>query len=394
MESDKSTTAGAQGGNAPTSQAPVPPPPSNIAPSSPPPAKRNFSVVFIIVVLAIVGALVAGIAMFLTRKPEVAETPGKLVRIGLSLDSVKIQRWADERDIMVKKAQEMNATITTLSAESDDAVQISQMENFIAQKVDVIIIVAHSAEAVAPVITQAQNAGIKVINYDRLTFNGTPDLYLSFDSVKVGQYAAQYVVDAIPDTIPVPKIAYVGGSTTDNNSYLVEEGAMGVIQPLVEEGKAELVFNEFTKDWSPSEAYANFKKFLDEGGQVDGVVTAYDGLAYGVVQALDERGLAGSVPVSGQNGELQAIQRIVQGTQTMSAYKPGKPLAEKAVEAAVAFANGSAPETNATINNKTADIPSYLFDPIPVTKENIEDTVVADGTFTLEQIYGTSTNPQ
>lgn len=187
-----------------------------------------------------------------------------------------------------------------------------------------------------------------------------------------------------------PKIAYVGGSTTDNNSYLVLEGAMSVIDPLVKANQAELVYNEFTTDWSPSEAYKNFKEFLQKGGQVDGVVTAYDGLAYGVVQALTEVNLAGKIPVSGQNGELQAIQRIVQGTQTMTAYKPGKPLAEKAVEIAIQFAQESQPETNGVINNKTADVPSYLFDPIPVTKENIKETVIKDGTFTEEQIYGAS----
>jgi D-xylose transport system substrate-binding protein len=356
---------------------------------------RSFSqiykIIFIVIVFFII-LVISGMAIYLNSTPKI---PAKenLVRIGLSLDSVKIQRWADERDVMIKKARTMNAIISVFSAESDDATQISQIENLISQKVSTIIIVAHDAAAVAPVIEKAQKAGIKVIDYDRLTSGGKPDLYLSFDSVKVGKYAAQYVIDAIPNNIPIPNIAYVGGSTTDNNSYLVREGAMNIIDPLVKTGKAKLVYNEFTKDWSPSEAFTNFKKFLASGGKVDGVVTAYDGLAYGVIQALGEKGLAGKVPVSGQNGELQAMQRIVQGTQTMSAYKPGKPLAEKAVEAAVAFAQGKKPETNAIINNKTADIASYLFDPIPVTKDTIKSTVIKDGTYSLEQIYG-STTPQ
>src|SRR6185369_10062865 len=109
-----------------------------------------------------------------------------------------------------------------------------------------------------------------------------------------------------------------------------------------------------------------------------------------VVQALAEHHLDGIVPVSGQNGELQAIQRIVQGTQTVTAYKPGKPLAEKTVEAAIDFANGKQPETNGTINNGTADVAAYLFDPIPVTKDNIRDTIIKDGTFTEAQVYAKS----
>ena len=337
---------------------------------------------------AVILLAAAGGWFYFTRSISSGAEAGKIVRIGLSLDSVKIQRWADERDVMVKKATEMNATVTTFSAENDDATQISQIENLISQKVDVIIIVAHDADAVGPIITKAQQAGIKVIDYDRLTRGGVPDLYLSFDSVKVGEIAAQYVVDAAIKTKSVPNIAYFAGSPTDNNTYLVSEGVMKVLEPLIKTGKIKLVYNEFTKDWSPSEAYSNAKKFLDSGGKVDGAVTAYDGLAYGVIQALTERKLAGLVPVSGQNGELQAVQRIVAGTQTVTAWKPGKPLAERAVEAAVDFAQGRIPETNGTINNKTAEVKAYLFDPIPVTKENVRDTVIKSGTFSEAEVYG------
>lgn len=336
----------------------------------------------------VIGGTIAGAFLMLAPQPAPQATPTEnIVRIGLSLDSVKIQRWAEERDYMIRKAEELGATVTVFSAENDDPTQIAQIENLISQGVDAIIVVAHDAALVGPVLEQARGAGIKVINYDRLTTNGTPDLYLSFDSVKVGEAVAQHVIDNVDKQIAVPNIAYVGGSPTDNNTYLVLEGAMSVLQPLADQGKINLVYNEFTKDWSPSEAYTNFKRFLDEGGTVDGVVTAYDGLAYGVIQALAEHNKAGTVPVSGQNGELQAVQRIVQGTQTMTAWKPGKPLAEKAIEAAVAFAKGETPEINGSINNQVADIPSYLFDPIPVTIENLETTVIESETYTRETLY-------
>jgi D-xylose transport system substrate-binding protein len=402
---EEKTTTPASPPAAPTppsaSTTPATPPPSTTSSSSTPPVTKKSSgfKLWAMILIALVVVAGAGGVFLLQQKavPTPADSPTpsekKLVRIGLSLDSVKIQRWADERDIMVKKAGALNATITTLSAESDDALQISQMENLISQKMDAIIIVAHDADAVGPVITKAQKAGIKVINYDRLTRGGTPDLYISFDSVKVGQIAAQYVVDEATKTTTVPNIAYIAGSTTDNNTYLVSEGVMKVLDPLIKEGKIKLVYNEFTKDWSPSEAYTNFKKFLVGGGKVDGVITAYDGLAYGAIQALTEYKLDGKVPVSGQNGELQAIQRIVKGTQTVTAYKPGKPLAERAVEAAVDFANGRKPEVNGSLNNKTAEVDAYLFDPIPVTKANINDTVIKDGTFTTEQVFSNTTTP-
>lgn len=354
------------------------------------PSWTKYALLLIIAVL-LVGTLVTAYLLF---SPKIASDQAQplspqeedIVRIGLSLDSVKIQRWAEERDFMIQKAESLGATVTVFSAENDDAKQIEQIQNLISQKVDAIIVVAHDAEAVGPVLSEAQDAGIKVINYDRLTKNGKPDLYLSFDSVKVGEYVAQHVIDAIPEGVEKPKIAYVGGSETDNNSFLVRDGVMKVLDPLLAEDKIDLVYNEFTVDWSPSAAYSNFQKFLNDGKSADGVITAYDGLAYGVVQALAEKGLAGKIPVTGQNGEMQAMQRIVQGTQTMTAWKPGKPLAEKAVEAAFAFASGKQPEINGTVDNGIGNIPSYLFDPIAITKENI-NTVIEAGAFTKEQIF-------
>ncbi|HSX32471.1 MAG TPA: substrate-binding domain-containing protein [Candidatus Saccharimonadales bacterium] len=352
-----------------------------------PKSKKGLIVTLAVVAVIVLAAGGFGIWKMMANKPT-PKAAVKPVRIGLSLDTLKIQRWSDERDIMAKKATAMGATLTTLVAEGDNQVQVDQIDNFITQKVDVIILVSADATGVAPAIERAHKAGIKVIDYDRLNIKADSDLYMSFDSVKVGVQAADYVVKAIPATVKVPKIAFLGGSTTDNNAFLVKDGAMSILDPIVKSGKATLVFDKFITDWSPSEAYTEFKKFLDGGGQVDAVVTSYDGLAFGAIRALHEKGLDGKVPVSGQNGELQAIQRIAAGTQTMTAYKPGKPLAEKTIALAIDMANGKKITTTGVTNNKQRDVPSYLFDPIPVTKDNIKDTVIKDGTFTAAQIYG------
>ena len=224
----------------------------------------------LIIILTLVVIVGGGASAFFLLHTSVApvSSPQKLIRIGLSLDSLKIQRWGDERDIMMQKAATLGATVTTLSAEGDDPTQIAQLENFISQKVDVIVLVAHNGAAVAPAIAEAQQAGIKVIDYDRMTSSSTPDLYLSFDSVKVGVDIAQYVLDAVPKSKTVANIAYIGGSPTDNNAYLVQQGVMSVLDPLIKAGKIKLVYNEFTPDWSPSVAYTDFKKFLDGGGTV------------------------------------------------------------------------------------------------------------------------------
>lgn len=349
----------------------------------------NSNVIKLLTGVLLIALLAAGAYFFLKTDTDTnpVQTSEKIVRIGLSLDTLKTQRWANERDIITAKALEHGAVVTTLVAEGDDEKQISQIENFISQKVDVIIVVPHDTTAQNTVLAKAQTAGIKIINYDRLTQGSTPDLYLSFDSIKVGEVGARYVIDAIPDTIAVPAVAYFAGSSNDNNTHLVSSGVMSVLEPLVASGTINLVYNEFTTEWSPDVAYKNMKAFLDNGGHVDAVVTASDALAYGVIQALAERDLAGKVPVSGQDGELQAMQRLLKGTQTVSAYKPGRLLAEKAVAEALKFANGQSPEVNATVNNGMTDVPSYLIDPIAVTKENIDSTVIADGTYTRSQIY-------
>ncbi len=347
------------------------------------------NVIKIVIGLLLIALLGASAYFFLgtTTHTDPAQTNEKIVRIGLSLDTLKTQRWANERDIITTKALEQGAVVTTFVAEGSDEKQTSQIENLISQKVDVIIVVPHDTTAQNAVLAKAQAAGIKVINYDRLTQGSTPDLYLSFDSIKVGEVGARYVIDAIPDTVTVPDVAYFAGSSNDNNAHLVSSGVMSVLQPLVASGTINLVYNEFTTEWSLDVAYKNMKTFLDNGGHVDAVVTASDALAYGVIQALAEHGLAGKVPVSGQDGELQAMQRLLKGTQTVSAYKPGRLLAEMAVAEALKFANGESPEVNATVNNGMIDVPSYLIDPIAVTKENIDSTVIADGTYSRSQIY-------
>jgi D-xylose transport system substrate-binding protein len=311
------------------------------------------------------------------------------IRIGLSLDTLKELRWAQDRDFMSKRAEANSASVTTLVADSDDKTQVSQIENLIAQRVDVLIIVPHDAKAVAPTIAEAHKAGIKVIAYDRLILNSDVDMYVSFDSTKVGQYEASGVMSAVPKTVTVPNVMLIGGSPTDNNAVLVHAGAMNILQPLVTAGKAKIVLDEYSADWDPDIAYANVKKYLDGGGKVDAIVAANDGTASGVVKALKEKGLAGKVPVSGQDAELPAVQRLVAGTQTVTVYKPISALAYKAVDTALALARGQNPATTGTTNNGQKDVQSYLLNPTAVTKDNIKSTVIKDGFLSTKDVYGT-----
>jgi D-xylose transport system substrate-binding protein len=310
-------------------------------------------------------------------------------RIGLSLDTYKELRWQKDRDLMVEHAKALGGTVTVLSADSDDAKQVSQIENLITQKVDAIIIVAHDAKAVAPTIAEAHAAGIKVIAYDRLILDSDVDMYVTFDSTIIGKYEAQKVMAAVPTTVTTPNVALVGGADTDNNSVLVHNGIMGVLDPLIANKKAKIVYDKYTPDWSADAAYVSIKAFLDGGGKLDAVIAANDGTAGGVIKALKTHSLDGKIPVSGSDAELPAVQRIVAGTQTMTIYTPFKNLAYKAIDIAYDFVQGKTPTANGTTNNGKTDVPSVLLDSTPVTKANIDDVIIKGGVFSHKDVYGT-----
>ncbi|MGG6431627.1 D-xylose ABC transporter substrate-binding protein [Anoxybacillus sp. D401a] len=304
--------------------------------------------------------------------------------IGFSMDTLKEERWQRDKELFEAKVKELGAEVKTLAANGDDAAQLSQAEQLISEGVDVLVVVPHNAEASAAIVEKAHKEGIPVISYDRLIKNAEVDYYVSFDNVRVGEMQAQAIVEKAPKG----NYVYIGGADTDNNAHLFRQGAMNVLKPLEEKGDIKIVYDQFSKDWKPEEALKNMENALTaNNNNIQAVVAANDGTAGGVIQALAAQGLAGKVPVSGQDAELAALQRIVEGTQTMTVYKPIKAIATKAAEMAVALAKGEKIETNQTVSNGKIDVPSVLLDPIAVTKDNVLDTVIKDGYHKLEDVF-------
>ena len=263
------------------------------------------------------------------------------------MGAIREERWFKDRDLFIQKAQELGAEVIVSLSDYDSAEQVSQIENLVSQGASVIVIIPSDSEKIGPAIEKANQDGVKVIAYDRLIKNSNVDLYISFDNVKVGELEAESVLSVVNKG----KFAYIGGSSTDNNSFLLKEGTMNVLDKKIKNGDIKLVVDEFTLDWKPEEAYKTMKKYLDSGQTIDAVIAANDGTASGVIRALKEKGLDGKIPVSGQDAELSATQRIVAGTQTSTVYKPINSLAFKAAEVAVAMANGQTPEATGYINN-------------------------------------------
>ncbi|TBL81116.1 D-xylose ABC transporter substrate-binding protein [Paenibacillus thalictri] len=317
------------------------------------------------------------------KAPAAPAKDGKIV-IGLSMDTLQEERWQKDRDLFIEAAKKLGAEVNVQAANSDDAKQISQAENLISQGVNVLVVIPHNADASAAIVEKAHAAGIKVLSYDRLITNSDLDIYLSFDNEKVGELQAK----AITAKAPKGKYVLIEGSETDNNAHLFQQGQMNILNPLVKSGDIQIVYNQWSKDWSPAAALSNMENALTaNNNKIDAVVAANDGTAGGVIQALTAQGLAGKIPVSGQDAELAATQRIVEGTQTMTVYKPIKSLATKAAEVAVKMAKGEDPGADKKINNKKKDVPSILLEPIAVTKDNIDSTVIADGFQKKEDVY-------
>jgi D-xylose transport system substrate-binding protein len=311
--------------------------------------------------------------------------PGGKIRIGLSLDTLKEERWQRDRDRFTAKATELGAEVFASSANSDDARQMQDCEALLTRGIDVLVIVPHNGKAMAKAVAAAKQAGVPVISYDRLIRDSDVDLYLSFDNVRVGEEQARYLVNQLRGK--KAKIVRIYGSKTDNNAALFKLGQDNVLNPLIASGQIEVLFEDWCVDWKPE----NAKKIMNaaitaKGRELDGVLASNDGTAGGAIQALTEEGLAGKVLVTGQDAELAACQRILRGTQTMTIYKPLSKLADRAAEAAVALGKRQVLIANGVVENGFKKVPSILEDVVSVDKANIQATVVKDGFHKAEDL--------
>lgn len=299
--------------------------------------------------------------------------------IGLSLDTLKEERWQRDRDTFIEEAKKLGATVIVQSANSDDTRQVRDVESLITRKVDALVIVPHNGEAMTRAVKSANEAKIPVIAYDRLILNANIDYYLTFDNVKVGEAQASYAVARLPKDRPA-RVVRIYGAPTDNNAKLFKQGQDNILLPLVKSKKIEVVHEDWALDWKPENAKKIMNAAVTKAGRnIDAVIVSNDGTAGGAIQALQEDGLAGKVLVTGQDADLAACQRILRGTQAMTVYKPLKNLAALAARVAVEVAKGNKPATTATLDNGAKKVPSIFENIVSVDKANLMSTVVADG---------------
>ena len=322
-------------------------------------------------------------------------------KVGVAMPTQSSERWINDGSNMKKQLEALGYEVDLQYAEDDVQAQVSQIENMIAAGANCLVIASIDSSALVNVEKQAADAGIPVIAYDRLLMDtDAVSYYATFDNKGVGTAIGKYIVDNAGATKDDPKtIELFMGSPDDNNAHMLYAGLMEQIQPLLDEGalvckSGQLDFDSnCTLRWDQQTAMKRCEDILtgyyaDE--ELDICATAYDGLAYGCMAALEGAGYtdANWPLITGQDAELMATKHIISGKQTMSIAKDTRILAEKCVTMVKAVLEGAEPEINdtTTYNNNVIVVPSYLCTPQPVDKSNYKEILVDTGYYTEEQL--------
>jgi D-xylose transport system substrate-binding protein len=308
---------------------------------------------------------------------EPAATGGDCV-VGVSWNNYQEERWAKWDEPALKAAIEAGGgTYVSNDAKSSAETQASNMENLMAQGANVIVALAQDGTAIKPAVASAIESGVPVIAYDRLIEDANA-LYITFDNVEVGRMEARAVFELVPEG----KYIIIKGNAADANADFLRAGYEEVIGEAVASGAIEIIGETYTDNWDPAIAQTQTEQFLTAANNdVDAVLSENDGMAGGVVAALEAQGLAGQVPVSGQDGDQSALNRIALGTQTVSVWKDARELGTAAGEAAVALCGdpdvskvaGTAPFTTPG----GVELTSILLEPIPISQDNLDVVVDA-----------------
>ena len=322
---------------------------------------------------------------------EEAETEDKVeekkVQIGLSFDSFVIERWLRDRDMFVSTAQSLGAEVNVQVAGGVVEEQISQIEYFIQKKMDVIVIIPIDGEALYDVVKEARDKGIRVVCYDRIIPNVNADLYITIDNEMVGTLMGEALIEECPDG---GNIFTVYGSPTDRNVEEVEKG----FKEALKGSRLKIVYSGYCDNWLAELAADHVNKGLEVTDDIVGLMCGNDDLASQAVKVLSENRLAGQVALVAQDADLAACQRIVEGTQTMTVYKPIEQEASTAATLAVALGNGTditSKESDIPVTETTDDgsgeIPYYKITPIAVTKDNMDEVIIDGGFHAREDVY-------
>lgn len=317
--------------------------------------------------------LSAGLVSAALITPVMAETI-----IGVSWSNFQEERWKTDEAAMKKVIEESGAKYISADAQSSPGNQLSNVESLIASGANALIILAQDSSAIGPAVQKAVDEGIPVVGYDRLIENKDA-FYLTFDNKEVGRMQARAVLAAKPEG----RYVFIKGSPTDPNADFLFSGQMEVLKEAMDAGKIEKVGEAYTDGWLPANAQKNMEQILTANdNKVDAVVASNDGTAGGVVAALEAQGMDGDVPVSGQDGDHAALNRVALGTQTVSVWKDARALGAAAASIAIKLAGGASfDDIDGAVKfsggPKGVEMTSVFLKPVPVTQDNLNVVVDA-----------------
>lgn len=314
------------------------------------------------------------------------KTESEPVKIGFSSvsDTYLLERWNRDQKIFTSKARALGAEINVQVVPGNAREQVQQIQYLMDQDIDVLVVIPQDMEILAGIIKRVQDKGIPVLAYDRPIMGVPISGYISFDNKEVGRLFSK----ALLNTVPEGDYLIVNGSIRDNNSYEVNAGVYDVLNPALQSGAVRIIEEIWLDEWSFDEALEKIEAFLESGKHVDAISAANDQIADAAIRLLSERQLAGKIAVVGQDADLLSCQRVVEGTQLMTVYKPIPGLASRAAELAVAFGRGRFPEPDRIFDNGTEEgIPYYVEIPIAVFKDQMDETIIRDGFHSREDVY-------
>jgi len=319
-------------------------------------------------------------------------------KIGLSFSDFATERWARERDEMSKLLKDAGYDVLVQEANHDAKLQNDQIKNMVTQGAKVVIVVAEDGDSAATAVEEVAKKGVKVIAYDRLIKSSKIAAYVSFDNVDVGRNQAKGVL-AVKSS---GSFVLLGGSPTDNNAHLFRQGQMEILNPLIKSGQIKIVADQWVENWDP----ANAKKLMENiltatGRKFDAVVASNDGTALGALEAMKTAGLAGKVPISGQDATEAGCNSIARGELTVTILKDTRKLTPLACDLAGKLAQGEkdlglAPFKLAELtgNKKmTGTVPCKFLQVFQATKDNLKKLVVDSGFQSYEGVYKDIPNP-
>jgi D-xylose ABC transporter, substrate-binding protein len=323
-------------------------------------------------------------ALALSANAALAQGKGPV--IGVSWSNFQEERWKTDEAAIKAAIEKAGGTYVSADAQSSPAKQLTDIESLIARGAKGLIVLAQDSDAIRPAVEKAVAEGIPVVGYDRLI--EIPQVfYLTFDNVEVGRLQAREVMKVKPEG----NYVFIKGSGADPNANFLFQGAMEVLKPAIDAGKIKNVGEAYTDGWLPANAQRNMEQFLTKNNnKVDAVVAANDGTAGGAIAALAAQGMAGSVPVSGQDADKAALNRVALGTQTVSVFKDARELGRNAAEIALELANGKKlneikGSMSWNLGPKKQNMTAIFLKPVAITKDNL-DVVINAGWVTKDVV--------